>query len=253
MDCSPGLGHGRRLAFRIPLISAGSKTVPKLERSKSKNGNNLQLENRRHQSGDHSGETTPYWSGAELDLPPRWNLPVAGLWFSPGRKHCHREMGVCLSRRQLAAVFFWPIPLTLGAFAFLVPFDVVSVLGKGREGTTLTFVVGGAAGVTLLVVAYLRKRLERPQKAAFWWLLFIILAAASSLWALDPSRTAGPLAHCGRSRVVFRRGRFRPFAEKSCLGWCWRPWLEDVSPELIAYANISVDTSMGTSLPAAVH
>ena len=64
-----------------------------------------------------------------------------------------------LAAASLPLLFFWPIPLTLGAFAFLVPFDVVSVLGKGREGTTLTFVVGGAAGVMLLVVAYLRKRL----------------------------------------------------------------------------------------------
>jgi O-antigen ligase len=94
-----------------------------------------------------------------------------------------------LAAAALPLLFFWPIPLTLGAFAFLVPFDVVSVLGNGREGTTLTFVVGGTAAVVLLVVTYLRQRLERPQKAAFWWLLFMILSAASTLWALDPSRT----------------------------------------------------------------
>ena len=93
----------------------------------------------------------------------------------------------------LALLFLWPISITLTAFAFLVPFDVVSVVGNHREGTTLTFLAGAAAGLALLGTALLRRKFERPLPAAMWWLLFIAWSGATVLWAHDPSRSTSRL------------------------------------------------------------
>ncbi len=87
----------------------------------------------------------------------------------------------------------WPVPLALGAFVILVPFDVVAVVGKGEGGAALTFFAGGLAACVLLVTGYLRRRLERPAATALWWSLFVAWGALSSLWAIDPNLAIGAL------------------------------------------------------------
>lgn len=86
----------------------------------------------------------------------------------------------------LPLVMLWPVQVSLGLFALLIPFDAVSVLGEGRSGMTLTFVVGGAATLVLLFIALAGNRLTVPPNAALWWTLFIAWGLASSFWALDP-------------------------------------------------------------------
>ena len=93
----------------------------------------------------------------------------------------------------MGLMVLWPISITLGAFAFLVPFDVVSVVGNGREGTTLTFVAGAAAGLALMGTTLFRRKFERPLAAAVWWFLFIAWGGATILWAHDPGRALARL------------------------------------------------------------
>ena len=89
----------------------------------------------------------------------------------------------------MGLTLLWPISITLGAFAFLVPFDVVSVIGNGREGTTLTFLAGAAAGLALLGTGLFRRRFERPLPVALWWFLYILGAA---------QQFCGPMILCAR-------------------------------------------------------
>src|SRR2546422_7737252 len=73
----------------------------------------------------------------------------------------------------------WPIQASLGAFAFLLPFDTVAVLGSGvgeDPGSTLNWYVGAAAGLMLLAAAIVGGRFERPPRAALWWSLLMLWA-----------------------------------------------------------------------------
>jgi|SRR5579859_3585090 len=82
-------------------------------------------------------------------------------------------------------LMLWPVQVALGGFAFLVPFDFISTLGSGREGITLTFVVGCVTVLVLIAWGIAFRRLELPGRPALYWLLFVLWAAASSLWAYD--------------------------------------------------------------------
>lgn len=118
-------------------------------------------------------------------------MPVALLiGWSVAREH----WVILLFAAVLPFALAWPVSLSLGLFALVVPFDVVSVIGKSRgAGTTVTFYVGAVAGVILIATAILRRRLERPLPAALWFFLFIAYGGASTLWAIDPSLSLGRL------------------------------------------------------------
>src|SRR5215469_17495193 len=71
-----------------------------------------------------------------------------------------------------------PVGGALGLFGFPLPFDAVLVLAQvGRLHIHVTWIVGVAAGVILLLIAKLANRLTTPPQAAVW----IILLA---FWAL---------------------------------------------------------------------
>jgi O-antigen ligase len=82
----------------------------------------------------------------------------------------------------------WPVPVCLGLFAFLVPFDSIARI-SGQGLITLNWAVGAVAGAVLVIVGALTGRLQRPPIAALWWSLFIAWGALTSLWALDPEMT----------------------------------------------------------------
>jgi O-antigen ligase len=105
----------------------------------------------------------------------------------------HEKWLVLLVVGGLPFLALWPVPLALGAFVILVPFDVVAVVGQGEGGAALTFFAGGLAAAVLLVTGYLRRRLERPAASALWWSLFVAWGALSSLWAIDSNLAIGAL------------------------------------------------------------
>jgi hypothetical protein len=79
----------------------------------------------------------------------------------------------------------WPIHVSLGIYAFLIPFDPILALGGGTTGTTLTKLVGIGAIAILLAMGLIGRRLVRPPQAALWWSLFILWGALSAVWAAD--------------------------------------------------------------------
>ena len=118
-------------------------------------------------------------------------VPVAVLigWSVAGENWL-----ILLCAAVLPFAMAWPVSLSLGVFALVVPFDVVSVIGKARgAGTTVTFYVGAVAGVVLIATAILRHRLVRPLPASLWFFLFIAYGGASTLWAIDPTLSLGRL------------------------------------------------------------
>ena len=110
-------------------------------------------------------------------------LLVVGAAFL-GWNVAHEKWLLLAGLAGLPLLAMWPVPLALGVFVFLVPFDGVAVIG-GKGGLALTFVAGGMAAVVLLVTGFLRRRLQRPPITALWWALFIAWGAITSLWAID--------------------------------------------------------------------
>jgi O-antigen ligase len=79
-----------------------------------------------------------------------------------------------------------PVGGSLGLFGFLLPFDTVLVLAQaGHLQIHITWIVGAAAGVILLLIAKLGNRLTTPPQAAVWLGLLIFWAVLSYFWALN--------------------------------------------------------------------
>src|SRR5579864_4030033 len=83
-------------------------------------------------------------------------------------------------------VLLAPVPLALGCFALLVPFDSILALGNsGNDSRTLTFLVGAGTAAALLFVGLAGRRFERPPQAAWWWSAFLLWGMVSMAWALN--------------------------------------------------------------------
>lgn len=94
-----------------------------------------------------------------------------------------------LALSAIPLLLLWPVPAALGAFAFLVPFDMISMLGQQQSDATLTRYVGALSAMVLLVTGLVRRKLERPMVSALWWSLLVFWGAASAAWAIDPNLT----------------------------------------------------------------
>lgn len=78
----------------------------------------------------------------------------------------------------------YPVEMSLGLFAFLIPFDNVLLAGKNFS---IDWVLGAAAGAILLAYGLVSGRLRMPPWSALWWGIFIAWGAETLLWALDPA------------------------------------------------------------------
>jgi O-antigen ligase len=88
----------------------------------------------------------------------------------------------------------WPIEVTLGLFAFLIPFEPMTGTGSGSgPSATLLRYVGIATLILLPSVGWLRGRMVKPPRTALFWSLFMLWGAASTLWALDQEAAFGRL------------------------------------------------------------
>jgi len=82
----------------------------------------------------------------------------------------------------------WPIEIALGAYAFLIPFEYIFIIGQGRSGLTL---LGVATTAAMFATGIIRKRLSWPPRAALYWAAFLFLAVLSLLWAIKPADAVG--------------------------------------------------------------
>jgi O-antigen ligase len=68
----------------------------------------------------------------------------------------------------------------------LLPFDSIAVLGEGKSGTTLNWVVGALVAMALLGTGIIRQRLEFPPKSARIWVALLLWSLVTISWALKP-------------------------------------------------------------------
>jgi O-antigen ligase len=88
----------------------------------------------------------------------------------------------------LPILLLWPVQVALGCFAFLIPFDEIASVGNSdSSGRALTFYIGAAAGLTLLGVALVGRRIKFPPRSALWWTVVVLWGSATALWAVEPS------------------------------------------------------------------
>lgn len=80
----------------------------------------------------------------------------------------------------------WPVEIALGFYTFLLPFDSIAVLGESKSGTTVNWVVGALAGVALLAIGVLMRRLDAPPKAVRIWVSLMLWSLITVVWSLQP-------------------------------------------------------------------
>jgi O-antigen ligase len=100
------------------------------------------------------------------------------LWFA----------AICV----LAVVVVWPVQLGLGVFALLCPLDMVMLIG-GRQGRSVTTMVGLVAAFALMSRVVLTRSLRPPPKVAYWLAGLVAWSALTWVWALQPSGTLSQL------------------------------------------------------------
>lgn len=86
-------------------------------------------------------------------------------------------------------IYFWPVEVTMGALAALVPFEHIALLSQ-RALATFALVL---AVTVLSGVGFLGSRLQAPSMATKWWALFLAWTMASTLWAIDSQRSLATL------------------------------------------------------------
>jgi len=80
----------------------------------------------------------------------------------------------------------WPIEIALGAYAFLIPFEYIFIVGQGRSGLTL---LGIGATAVMFATGIIRKSLSWPPRAALFWAASVFWAVLSIIWAIKPEET----------------------------------------------------------------
>ncbi|HEY0566342.1 MAG TPA: O-antigen ligase family protein [Terriglobales bacterium] len=89
-----------------------------------------------------------------------------------------------------AAIFLgliWPMALSLGGFAFSVPFDQISALDSSGHGLAATYLVAGTAIAVMLCAGLMFRGLDVPESAALRWGALTAWATLSVAWAQDAS------------------------------------------------------------------
>lgn len=87
---------------------------------------------------------------------------------------------------SIVLILRWPVQVTVGALALLVPFDDLTAVGAAANGPSLTRYVGAVVILVLLSLGLVSRRLSFPSRTAIWWSLFVFWSALSLAWALAP-------------------------------------------------------------------
>jgi O-antigen ligase len=97
----------------------------------------------------------------------------------------------------------WPVRTAVGLYAFLIPWEDLTVMGHGADRTTLLWYAGGIAIPVLLSIGVIRQGIVRPPRAALFWSLLVFWAAASSLWAIKPDKALGRIPTAASLWVLY--------------------------------------------------
>lgn len=98
----------------------------------------------------------------------------------------------------------WPVEASLGAYAFLLPFDSVLIAGyAGPIHLHITWFVGMAAVCVLLLTGLLNRGFLRPPRAALWLSLFVFWTGISFWWAIDPESATFRLPILGLLLLIY--------------------------------------------------
>jgi O-antigen ligase len=82
-------------------------------------------------------------------------------------------------------MLLWPVQVTFGTFALLMPFDSIPIVVGGGRVTALTWFLGAGCILVFLVLGLIGNRLRYPTRSAICWLLFMAWGSITTLWALD--------------------------------------------------------------------
>jgi O-antigen ligase len=111
-------------------------------------------------------------------------LGVLAGWVIAGENW---HLVILMSLAMLTPILIrWPVALGFGAYAFLLPFDSVSVISD-TGGATLTKLLGVVAVGTLLMTGVTQRRLVPPPFVALFPFLLVLWALMSFAWALNLS------------------------------------------------------------------
>jgi O-antigen ligase len=103
----------------------------------------------------------------------------------------------------------WPISVAFGAYAFVLPFDTVSVIAN-TGGATASRLVGILAAAVLLAVGVVEGRLARPPRVALWVALLFGWGLLTMAWAVSADEAQKKLmSHISLVAMYFVAVSFR--------------------------------------------
>jgi O-antigen ligase len=115
---------------------------------------------------------------------------LAPLLVWAGATESWKVFALLVGVAAIPVVIRWPVVLTLGFYALLLPFENVVGLDGGA---TLARFVGMLAGGVLLVVGLKDGRLVCPPSVAFWWGALVLWGGLSVTWAVNVDVAMGRL------------------------------------------------------------
>jgi len=78
-------------------------------------------------------------------------LSLAGAGLAIGSLVASGHWLFALAPVVIGLLICWPVQIAVGFFAFLVPFEEVTILSGGATGMTLNWLVGATAAVTVIL------------------------------------------------------------------------------------------------------
>jgi O-antigen ligase len=125
-------------------------------------------------------------------------------------------------------LLLYPVQLALGAFALLIPFDSIAVLGDSKEGRTITWFAGAAAACVLFGTGLAARRFKSMPRESIWWIAFALWCVITSVWAIDPDTSLHQLPttfallglYVASSCFHYRKSELQTIMLSSILGGC---------------------------------
>jgi len=145
-----------------------------------------------------------------------WRLPAAVIVAAVGAGISSVWVGwySVLAIVFLPLLICWPVSVSVGAFAFLIPSEAILAIADRGHTLSLTSLTGVAAASIIVFTALAARRLKAIPTATLWWGGFVLWAASTTLWAVDPKTAARSLPAVISLYVLFLAVSLFKFSEK---------------------------------------